>query len=205
MNKREDVLYLTLVDFFLQMLFLVMIVLLAYIYVQQQYIEDAEDWKKIAEMYGAKSPEELRDILSKLAPVVNLTDLEEIKKFIEDSGGLEKALELIKKLKEGQGKRPCVALEDGKQTPKVVAVFMSTDSTIQLISFEPEFSELAQTIGVKDLKEGMSWSLRGFVSSWQGTVSQYPDCRYTVMLRERSQLVRARDTVQGIFYAQIRR
>ena len=205
MNKREDVLYLTLVDFFLQMLFLVMIVLLAYIYVQQKYIEDAKDWKKIAEMYGAKSPEELRDILSKLAPVVNLTDLEEIKKFIDDSGGLKNALELIKKLKEGQGKPPCVALDDGKKTPKVVAVFMSTDSTIQLISFEPELLELAQTIGVKDLKEGMSWSLRGFASSWQGTVSKYPACRYTVVLREKSQLVRARDTVQGIFYAQIRR
>lgn len=72
MNKREDVLYLTLVDFFLQMLFLVMIVLLAYIYVQQQYIKDAQDWEKIAKMYGAKNPEELRDMLSKLAPVTNL-------------------------------------------------------------------------------------------------------------------------------------
>lgn len=205
MNKREDVLYLTLVDFFLQMLFLVMIVLLAYIYVQQQYIKDAQDWEKIAKMYGAKNPEELRDMLSKLAPVTNLKDLEDIKKFIDDSGGLKNALELIKKLKEGQGKPPCVALEDGKKTPKVVAVFMSTDSMIQLVSFEPEFATLAQNIGVKDLNKGMSWSLRGFSSSWQGAVSQYPDCRYTVMLREKSQLVRARDTVQGIFYAQIRR
>lgn len=134
-----------------------------------------------------------------------MKDLEDIKKFIDDSGGLKNALELIKKLKEGQGKPPCVALEDGKKTPKVVAVFMSTDSMIQLVSFEPEFATLAQNIGVKDLNKGMSWSLRGFSSSWQGAVSQYPDCRYTVMLREKSQLVRARDTVQGIFYAQIRR
>ena len=38
-NKREDVLYLTLVDFFLQMLFLVMIALLFYIAVQQDNLK----------------------------------------------------------------------------------------------------------------------------------------------------------------------
>lgn len=205
MNKREDVLYLTLVDFFLQMLFLVMIVLLAYIYVQQQHSEQSKEWEELAAKYNIRTVRELIDKLTTLAPIENLEAVKQAGDFVTEHGGLEKVSEMVRKMEEGQGKPPCVALEDGKKTPKVVAVFMSTDSTIQLISFEPELLELAQTIGVKDLKEGMSWSLRGFASSWQGTVSKYPACRYTVVLREKSQLVRARDTVQGIFYAQIRR
>ena len=61
-NKREDVLYLTLVDFFLQMLFLVMIALLFYIAVQQENIQklaeaakisqQAQQWEDLAKKYN---------------------------------------------------------------------------------------------------------------------------------------------------------
>ncbi|MFZ3192775.1 MAG: hypothetical protein WA154_06175 [Moraxellaceae bacterium] len=201
MNKREDVLYLTLVDFFLQMLFLVMIVLLAYIYVQQQHSEQSKEWEELAAKYNIKTVRELIDKLTTLAPIENLEAAKEAGELVEKYGGIDKARDVLEK---GQGKPPCIFSADGK-TPKAIAIFVSTNSNIQLISFEPELASLAQEIGVKNLQQGMSWSLRGFVSTWMGAITKYPSCRYTVVLRERSQLTRPRDTVQSVFYAQIRR
>jgi hypothetical protein len=202
MNKREDVLYLTLVDFFLQMLFLVMIVLLAYIYVQQQHSEQSKEWEELAAKYNIKTVRELIDKLSTLAPIENLETAKKASDLIEQYGGLDKARDILEK---GQGKPPCVFSDLAQTTPKAIAVFVSTDSSIQLISYEPELAKLAQEIGLKTLKEGSSWTLRGFISTWRNTINKYPDCRYTIVLRERSQLTKPRDTVQSVFYAQIRR
>lgn len=202
MNKREDVLYLTLVDFFLQMLFLVMIVLLAYIYVQQQHSEQSKEWEELAEKYNIKTVRELIDILTTLAPIENLKDVKEAGELVAEYGGLDKARAILEK---GQGKPPCVFSDTDKTKPKAIAIFTSTNTSIQLLSWKPEFSELAEAIGAKNLKEGMSWGLRDFSLTWQGVIPHNPSCRYTVVLHERSQLVRPRDTVQGIFYAQIRR
>lgn len=201
MNKREDVLYLTLVDFFLQMLFLVMIVLLAYIYVQQQHSEQSKEWEELAAKYNIKTVRELIDKLTTLAPIKNLEDAKKALELVEKSGGLNKARDILEK---GQDKPPCVFSVDGK-TPKAIAVFVSTNNNIQLVSFEPELAKLAQEIGAEHLQAGMSWTLKGFVSTWRQTITKHSECRYTVVLREHSQLVKPRDTVQSIFYAQIRR
>lgn len=205
MNKREDVLYLTLVDFFLQMLFLVMIVLLAYIYIQQQHSEQSKEWEELAEKYNIKTVQELIDRLTTLAPIQNLEAAKQANEFMKDHGGLEKVSEMVRKMEEGQGKPSCVFSDLEKKTPKSIAVFVSTNTNIQLVSWEPEFASLAEELNARTLKVGMSWGLKEFIHTWRGVITHYPSCRYTVVLRERSQLVTPRDTVQSIFYAQIRR
>ncbi len=214
-NKREDVLYLTLVDFFLQMLFLVMIALLFYIAVQQDNLKkleeaakiskQAQQWEDLAKKYNIDSVQELLDRLTTLAPIQNLEEAQKAKTLVEENGGLDAVAAILKKLKEGQGKPPCVVQSTDNKTPKSVAVFLATNTTITLISWQPEFAELAKNLGKSTLVANTEWGLKEFVSSWRGVLSKYPDCRYTVTLQERTDLVKPRDHVQSVFYAQIRR
>lgn len=205
-NKREDVLYLTLVDFFLQMLFLVMIALLFYIAVHQEISKQAQQWEDLAKKYNINSAQELLDRLTTLAPIQNLEEAKKALEFMEKHGGKDKVAEAVRKMEEGQGKPPCIVQSTDKKTPKSVAVFLASNTTITLVSWQPEFSELAKNLGKSTLVvANTEWGLKEFVSTWRGVLSKYPDCRYTVTLQERTDLVKPRDHVQSVFYAQIRR
>ena len=214
-NKREDVLYLTLVDFFLQMLFLVMIALLFYIAVQQDNLKkleeaakiskQAQQWEDLAKKYNINSVQELLDRLTTLAPIDNLEQAKKDSEFMKEHGGAKKVAEMVKKMEEGQGKPPCVTQSTDNKTPKSVAVFLATNATITLINWQPEFAALAGELGKGELIANTEWGLKEFVSSWRGVLSKYPNCRYTVTLQERTDLVKPRDHVQSVFYAQIRR
>lgn len=205
MNKREDVLYLTLVDFFLQMLFLVMIALLAYIYVERRHNAEAKQFHDLAKEYKVDSVQELLDRLQTLAPIDNLENAKKAKELIDANGGFKEVNAMIDKFKEGQGKPPCVfEMTDGLKVSKSVATFEATNTSIRLIAWQPEFETLAKEIK-QPISINQQWSLRGFSASWQPVLSKYPQCRYTVTLQERSNLVAPRDRVQGIFYTRIRK
>lgn len=215
MNKREDVLYLTLVDFFLQMLFLVMIALLAYIFAQQENAkkleaaarmsQQAKQWEDLARKNNINSVQELLDKLTTLAPIKNLEDTIKSGELVNQYGGLDEVAAMLKKLKEGQGKPPCVVQEGDKKTPKSIAIFSASDDSIRLISWQPEFTALAAEIGKGELIADTQWGLKSFVSSWYKVITLHPECRYTVTLQENTRFVEPRDRVQSIFYAQIRR
>lgn len=215
-NKREDVLYLTLVDFFLQMLFLVMIALLFYIAVQQDNLEklqeaariskQAKEWEDLAKKYKVDDVQELIDRLTTLAPIDNLEKAKIANDYIDKHGGLDKVAIAVKKMEEGQGKPPCIyTTETDKKIAKSVAIFSATDDSITLLSWQPEFEQLAKELGKDELHANMSWALKGFVSAWYGVITKHPDCRYTVTLQERTRFVEPRDRIQSVFYAQIRR
>jgi len=174
MNRREDVLYLTLIDFFLQMLFLVMIALLAYIYVERRHNAEAKQFLDLAKEYKVDSVQELIDRLQTLAPINNLEDAKKAQDFMDSNGGLKEVNAMVEKF------------------------------TIRLISWQPEFAQLAKQIN-QPISNNQQWSLRGFSSAWHNVLVKYPQCRYTVTLHERSNLVAPRDRVQGIFYTRIRK
>lgn len=205
MNKREDVLYLTLVDFFLQMLFLVMIALLAYIYVERRHNAEAKQFLDLAKEYKVDSVQELLDRLQTLAPIDNLENAKKAKELIDANGGFKEVNAMIEKFKEGQGKPPCIfEMIKGLKTPKSIATFVANNTSITLTTWQPEFEALAKEIK-QPISKNQQWSLRSFSASWQPVLSKYPQCRYTVMLYERSNLVAPRDRVQGIFYTRIRK
>ena len=205
MNRREDVLYLTLIDFFLQMLFLVMIALLAYIYVERRHNAEAKQFLDLAKEYQVSSVQELLDRLQTLAPIKNLEDAKKAQEFVNANGGLKEVNAMVEKFKEGQGKPPCVfEMENGLKIAKTVAVFEATNTSIRLISWQSEFEQLAKQMN-QPISANQQWSLRGFSSAWQNVLIKYPQCRYTVTLYERSNLVAPRDRVQGIFYTKVRK
>lgn len=205
MNKREDVLYLTLIDFFLQMLFLVMIALLAYIYVERRHNAEAKQFHDLAKEYKVDSVQELLDRLQTLAPISNLENAKKAQELIDANGGIKEVNAMIDKFKEGQGKPPCVfEMVDGLKVPKSIATFVATNTSIRLIAWQPEFAQLAKDMN-KTITNNQEWSLRGFTATWQSVIVKYPSCRYTVTLQERSNLVAPRDRVQGLFYTRIRK
>ena len=193
-HKREDVLYLTLVDFFLQMLFLIMIALLFYI----------AFYKKVTA--PLPRPIEIPENATLIDTALRDKALDALD-FIQKMGG-KKEIELaIQKMKKGQGLPSCAWQSDtnGERIAKSIATFTATDSTITLLSWTPELAELHRNLGKGELKANMQWNLKGFVWAWTGVLAKYPKCRYTVTLIERTGLVRPRDHVQSVFYARIRR
>lgn len=159
----------------------------------------------MAKKYNINSVQELLDRLTTLAPIQNLEETIKAGELVRQNGGLDEVAEMLRKLKEGQGKPPCVVQSIGNKTPKSVATFLATNTTITLINWQPEFAELAKKLGKGELISNTEWGLKEFVSTWRGVLSKYPDCRYTVTLQERTDLVKPRDHVQSVFYAQIRR
>jgi hypothetical protein len=144
------------------------------------------------------------DKLTTLAPIKNLEDTIKSGELVNQHGGLDEVAAMLKKLKEGQGKPPCVVQGD-KKTPKSIAIFSASDDSIRLISWQPEFTALANELGKGELMADTQWGLKNFVSSWYKVITLHPECRYTVTLQENTRFVEPRDRVQSIFYAQIRR
>jgi hypothetical protein len=195
-RKRDDVLYLTLIDFFLQIIFLVMISLMAFIFLQNK-------WVDLAKKYQLKDDGELYDRLEE-ANIKNFKDAMHALKYIEMHGGIKKIEEAVQKMEKGQGKRPCVTISPDSNIAKSIASFVLYDQKIVLTSWQPEFEILANEKKI-ELTANMSWPVKRFYASWSHVIQNHDDCRYTVTAYERSQFVAPRDHLQSVFYVQIRR
>jgi hypothetical protein len=195
-NRREDVMYLTLVDFFMQMVFLVMISLMAYIYLQKK-------WVSLAHQYQLKDDTELQKELQS-ADIQDFKTAMATLAYIKQHGGFDKIKQAVKKMEEGQGKPPCVIMAGQTDQPKSIATFATYNNSIQLLTWQPELENLARQNNIT-LQTNMSWPLKRFYSAWHQVLDQHPDCRYTVTAYEHSQLVTPRDRLQSVFYVQIRR
>lgn len=193
-KRREDVMYLTLVDFFMQMVFLVMISLMAYIYLQKK-------WVILAHHYQLKDDQELQTEL-KNAHIEDFKTAMATLAYVKQHGGFEKVKQAVKKMEEGQGKRPCITITGDTNMPKSIAVFATYNNSIQLLSWQPELEILAQENNIR-LQPNMSWPLKRFYASWHKVIEQHTECRYTVTAYEYSQLVNPRDRLQSIFYVRI--
>ena len=68
------------------MLFLVMIALLAYIYVERRHNAEAKQFHDLAKEYKVDSVQELIDRLQTLAPISNLEDAKKAQELIEENG-----------------------------------------------------------------------------------------------------------------------
>lgn len=190
-NRKEDIIYLTLIDFFLQMLFLMMVALLFYIVYYWNCVtinEPPIGFNEDMVLVEKKFQEDGKAALA----------------FIEANGGKKTIEEAIKKMKKGTGLPSCAGMDEGGH-PKSIATLMTHDNAITLVDWQPEFAELATQLGKPALKANTQWGLKAFVGAWGRTLVLNPQCRYTVTVIERSGLVRPRDHVQSIFYAKIRR
>ncbi len=85
-----------------------------------------------------------------------------------------------------------------------MAKAVGTASSITFVERTPEFDALLASLGL-NFGQVRSLSLSAFQRTLGPIVTKQPDCRYTIMLRETTNLVNARDAAQQIFYVAVRR
>lgn len=206
LRRSNDVFLLTLVDFLVQVIFFATFIFVAY----QALIKDpnAKDYDqaqvtKAIELAGVSDLNELTDELTKLAPV----NLKGFNSKLGDGGAaqLDKKLERLAKLERGQGKPACIyETVDGERKAKMLATAVGSASNITFVENTPELQKLLSSLGLT-FENVRSLSLPAFRRTFAGVIHRQPECRYTIVLRETTNLVNARDAAQQIFYVAIRR
>ncbi len=223
LRRSNDVFLLTLVDFLVQVIFFATFIFV----VHQALIEDpnAKEYNnaqvtRAIQLAGVSDLTELTDELTKLAPVtlrglneslgedVQGEDIERAVEAIEKAGGateLDDAMTRLARLEEGQGKPACIfEMREGKRRPKILATAIGTASTISFTENTPELQDLLSSLGLS-YGNVQSLGLSEFRRTFSPVISKFPDCRYTIALRETTNLVNARDAAQQVFYVAVRR
>lgn len=223
LRRSNDVFLLTLVDFLIQIIFFSVFIFVVY----QALLKDpkAKNYDsaqvtKAIEVAGVSNLVELTDELTKLAPVTlrgfnaKLGDdadqghIEAAADAIAEAGGAEKLaekLERLAKLERGQGKPACIyETVDGEKKPKMLATAVGSASIITFVENTPELQNLLTSLGLK-FENVKSLSHGAFKRAFSQVIHNQPECRYTIVLRETTNLVNARDAAQQIFYVAVRR
>ena len=206
LRRSNDVFLLTLVDFLVQVIFFAVFIFVVY----QTLIKDpnAKDYDsaqvtKAIQLAGVSDLNELTDELTKLAPV----NLKGFNAKLGDGGAakLDRKLERLAKLERGQGKPACIyETVDGERKPKMLATAIGSASSITFVENTPQLQTLLSSLGLT-FENVRSLSLPAFRRAFAGAIHKQPECRYTIVLRETTNLVNARDAAQQIFYVAVRR
>lgn len=221
-QRSDSVFLLTLVDFLVQVIFFGLFVFVVY---QAMLQRDAKRYepaavKRAIETAGVSDLTELVDELSKLAPVrlkgFNETlgnesgqaDVHRAAEAIKEAGGatgLSNAMQRLAKLERGSGLPPCLEEKvDGGRRPATLASATGGGGVITFDAPTPQFTALLGEVG---LSYGAvhSLGLREFTRTFRRVLEKHPQCRYTIVFRETTRMVDARDAAGQIFYLKLRR
>jgi hypothetical protein len=221
-QRSDSVFLLTLVDFLIQIIFFGLFIFVVY---QALVSRDAKQYDRqsvdrAVEAAGVSDLKELIDELSKLAPVTlkgfnsRLGDEAEGKQIKEaadaikkagGAAGVSNAMDRLAKLEKGSGLPPCLSeAANGQRKVVLLATAVGNGSTIAFTEPTPQLIKLLNEVGLS-YGSVQSLGLREFPRVFQRVLQKYPNCRYTIMLRETTRMVDARDAAQQIFYTQLRR
>lgn len=228
MKRGDDVLYLTLVDFFIQAFFFVLVILVLREVDRTKSLREVEDLKaraSVAEDFraaGISSPEQAAELMNSLAKLKEIAQVETVAelpdklttmvpaesaaqaRYIRETGGLARAEKLMKAAdaKGGIDLPSCVMeVVDGKATRKLVASFRAVEKEIFLDAWQPEFVEVMVSVGAGQPSAGMAWSPQAFVGTFSAIHRVHPACRYFVRLdKSRTEFRAPQDAVGSVFY-----
>lgn len=222
-RRSDNVFLLTLVDFLIQIIFFGLFVFVVWQAVLNRGATkryDPQDVRDAVEAAGVSDLKELIDELSKLAPVrlkglndtlgkdVTPEDIEKLKAALEQAGGakgLPAAMQKLAKLEQGSDKPPCIYdIINGQRKAKILATAVGTAGTISFTGSTPELEVLLTEVDLK-YSSVQSLGVREFPRVFSRVVTAHPQCRYTIVLRETTSMVTARDAAQQVFYTALRR
>lgn len=221
-QRSDSVFLLTLVDFLVQVIFFGLFVFVVYQAMLQRdrrrYDPAAVD--RAVEAAGVSDLTELVDELSKLAPVRlkgfnstlgNESDEAQVRRAadaIREAGGaagVSNAMQRLAKLERGSGLPAC--LEEtvgGVRRAVTLATATGTGSSIVFDAPTPQMTQMLGEIGL-DFRAVRLLGLRDFPRVFRRVLTKHPNCRYTIVLRETTRMVGARDAAGQIFYLKLRR
>jgi len=205
MRQSEHVLYITLIDFLLQLLFLGMVISVIYSISQQDQENSLnpaiaknaiEGMEKVKNLTGISDLTQLTDELTRLGPLQSAnSELEAFRKItdaVKNVGGTDVAKKILEK-QSGQGFPSCLP------NRAKLATFHAYPDHIDLGRFDDkEFPALLEKLGIKisNVERVLRTEFSGI---FKKVKFYYPDCRFNVELIEHSFDTRPRDSVRQIF------
>ena len=209
MRQSEHILYITLIDFLLQILFLGLVISVIYAAsvdtkTEEQGLKDAkiaqENLKQITKLTGISNITELTDLLTRLGPLQqankNSETFEKISSEINKVGGLDSAKKILADaaISSGQGAKSCLP-----NKAKLATLHLYKDR-VELGSFDPkEFPNLLEKLALSKQKVERL-SLAEFTKSFSQVNTLFPDCKFNVNIVEHSFDTRPRDVIRPIFW-----
>jgi hypothetical protein len=197
MRQSEHVLYITLVDFLLQLVFLGLIIGVIYAVAAKGDQDELNKVEEIKKLMGTSDLTRLTDDLTRLAPLQATS--REIASAISSVGGIEKARKILDDHANnqlGQGHVSCL------QNSEIVTTLDAFEDHIDVRSpYTPKFKELLSEIKVNSPISAMP--LDAFKATFAPLLIHYPGCRFNVKLVEHSHDSRPRDAVNHIFWPKI--
>lgn len=209
MRQSEHVLYITLVDFLIQLIFMGLIIGVIYAAAQREESgkldsrsgeEALKQIEHIKELFGISDLTKLTDELTRLAPLQATSKYADMGRDLELAvsavGGVQeakKALEEQARKKVGQGKPSC--LPNGA----IVATFDVFEDHVEIQRpLTPEFEKLLAELGLGDRVAPMP--LTSFKTAFAPLLTKHPDCRFNAKVVEHSFDTRPRDAVSSAFW-----
>jgi len=205
MRQTEHVLYITLIDFLLQILFFGIVVSVIYAVAQREETrnldpEQARDTvERIRNLTGISDLTILTDELTRLGPlqpaVMHAKLGREMEKDISEAGGAESARKILaeQNARRGQGKPSC--LDGGAK----LATFHAYPDRIELRHpLTGEMEKLLSRMGLTPSRVARL-ALSEFRTTFEPVKQLEPDCRYNIELVEHSFDTRPRDAARSVF------
>lgn len=221
-QRSDSVFLLTLVDFLVQVIFFGLFIFVVYQAMLQRDRRryDPAVVDRAVETAGVSDLTELVDELSKLAPIRlkgfnatlgNESDEAQVRRAAEaireagGAAGVSDAMQRLAKLERGSGLPACLDENvGGVRRTVTLATATGTGSGIVFDAPTPQLTRLLDEVGL-DFGAVRALGLREFPRVFRRVLTKHPKCRYTIVLRETTRMVGARDAAGQIFYLKLRR
>ena len=221
-RRSDNVFLLTLVDFLVQIIFFGLFIFVAYQALLNREAKQYNpgDVQEAIERAGVSDLKELIDELSRLAPVrlkgfndalgdkASPADVKHAADAISQAGGAQgvsDSMSRLAKLEQGSDKPPCLYdTLNGKRETRNLATAVGTASNISFTGPTPELTALLSEVGLS-YGQVQSLGLREFPRTFRRVLEKHPSCRYTIVFKETTRVVDARDAAGQIFYLKLRR
>lgn len=208
MRQAEHVLYITLIDFLLQLLFLGLVISVIYAIAEREQEasldpakakEAMKNMAKITNLTGISDITALTDELTRLAPLQaaskHVALARDMEKHIAKAGGIESAKKVLGEhaMKRGGGQAKPSCLEGGAK----LADFHAYIDKIELATpFSSDMNELLKIFNIS-AERVSSLPPSEFVNVFSQITGKRPECSYNVVIHEHSYDTRPRDTIRN--------
>ncbi|MDO8283187.1 MAG: hypothetical protein Q7U10_11305 [Thermodesulfovibrionia bacterium] len=204
MKQSEQALYITLIDFLIQIIFIGLVVGVVYAVSQTEDDKSKNNANKLEVIAkdSGMNVEELLDYMSKLGPIKTLGPAEsapglfklgkELENLVAKVGGVDEAKNILKK-SGGQGYESCLP------DKKAIVTFHAYENYITVDGKTKEFDTLLSQLGVSANKiDKMTFS--EFKENFNRVIKDNPNCRYNVNIIEHSDFKKPRDVIRTCFW-----
>ena len=197
MRRTDQVFLLTLIDFFIQIIFLGVFLYAIY---SLDSMKQSKAIERLLRHFGVSDFVQLTDKLTRLVPSDLVSSSENVP---------PKPPETIPdppKVKPGAGKPHCLydPTDPHRQKVKFLAEVRADDETITFIETTDELDVLLDLLGY-DFSTIESLPLATFRKYFDKVKTVKPDCRYTLRIDERTRYIEPRDAIEAIFYKHLKK